>query len=126
MRRTQSLKLSIVNYSKTSTFCERNSAKRCKNSLFRDPAPSSVERACLSYTAAARRNHTRGYFKITLHVLNGYADDFVIARFFVGMLLLVYEAEFLHASQTVMWHTVVCHTAVCDDIVSNSPPFPQP
>ena len=63
MRRTQSLKLSIANYSKTSAFCGRYSAK-ISNSQFATPRllPWKGQTSPLPHTAAARRNLTREYF----------------------------------------------------------------
>ena len=60
MRRTQSLKLSIANYSKTSAFCGRHSAK-FRNNQFATPRllPWKGQTSPLPHTAATRRNLTR-------------------------------------------------------------------
>ena len=62
MRRTQSLKLSIANYSKTSAFCGRHSAK-FRNNQFATLhlLPWKGYTCPLPYTAAARRNLTQDF-----------------------------------------------------------------
>ena len=63
MRRTQSLKLSIANYSKTSAICGRHSAKiRKRQFATLRLLPWKGQTCPLPYTAAARRNLTRELF----------------------------------------------------------------